>query len=243
MNRPLCIVAAVLLASAAQSPARSAEEGWIVLSDNLSHFQEPLGDWYAAEIVRVNADNDKLLQGEPGIGILVNGKTGRTHNLVTRDNWGDLEVELEFMIPRRSNSGVKLHGVYEIQIYDSAGKTEKLTGADCGGIYPRGEMKPRYHHLDDGIAPQVNAAKKPGEWQTLQIVFRAPRFDAKNEKTTNAQFERVVLNGQVIHDHVELLHPTGNAWKDKEHPTGPLLLQADHGPVAFRNVRVRPLDK
>jgi hypothetical protein len=243
MKRLMFITAAVLLALGTQSFAGPADEGWIVLSDSLSHFQEPLGDWYTADSVRVNAENDRQLQGELGTGILVNGKTGRTHNLTTRDKWGDLEVQLEFMIPRRSNSGVKLHGVYEIQIYDSAGKTGKLTGADCGGIYPRGEMKPRYHHLDDGIAPRVNAAEKPGEWQSVQIVFRAPRFNAKNEKITNAQFERVLLNGQVIHDHVELLHPTGNAWKDKEHPTGPLLIQADHGPVAVRNVRVRPLDK
>ena len=243
MNRPLGIAAAVLLALGTQSPAWSADEGWIVLSDSLSHFQKPLGDWYTAKSVRVDPGSERRLKGEEGTGIIVNGKTGRTHDLVTREKWGDLEVQLEFMIPKHSNSGVKLHGVYEIQIYDSAGKTVKLTGADCGGIYPRGEMKPHYHHLDDGIAPRVNAAKKPGEWPTLQIVFHAPRFDAKGEKITNGQFERVVLNGQLIHDHVEVLHPTGNAWKDKEHATGPLLLQADHGPVAFRNVRVRPLSK
>ena len=72
-------------------------------------------------------------------------------------------------------------------------------------------------------------------------MFRAPRFDAENEKVTNAQFEKVVLNGKLIHDHVEVTHPTGHIWRDKEKPTGPLLLQADHGPVAFRNVRLRPL--
>ncbi len=57
----------------------------------------------------------------------------------------------------------------------------------------------------------------------------------------NARFVRVVLNGQVIHDDVEAATPTGSAWVKAEAPTGPFLLQADHGPVAFRNVRVRPL--
>jgi hypothetical protein len=51
---------------------------------------------------------------------------------------------------------------------------------------------------------------------------------------------KVVLNGTVIHENVELKTPTGNAWRDQELPRGPLLLQADHGPVAFRQIRVRP---
>ena len=73
------------------------------------------------------------------------------------------------------------------------------------------------------------------------MVFRAPKFDAKGEKTANARFVKVVLNGQVVHEDVEMKYPTGNNWRLKQVPTGPILLQADHGPVAFRNIRVRPL--
>ena len=144
------------------------------------------------------------------------------------------------MIPRQSNSGVKLEGVYEIQIFDSW-KVANPKGDDCGGIYPRAEQKPKYHHIDEGIAPRTNAAKAPGEWQILEIVFRAPRFDASGRKVANARFDKVVLNGKLIHDHVEVPYPTGHIWREKEKPTGPLLLQADHGPVAFRNIRLRPL--
>jgi hypothetical protein len=239
---PLCRVAvAFVLSSIMFATAEAAQDGWIVLSDDLKAWQEPTGEWFLAGGARVDPQNDRRLVGEPGRGTIVNGKTGKTDNLITRQQWGDVEVQLEFMIPRKSNSGVKLEGVYEIQIYDSFGTTNKLTGADCGGVYPRGEPKPRYHHLDDGIAPRVNAAKPAGQWQGLHIVFRAPRVDAGGKKTANARFEKVLLNGQLIHDQVELQHPTGNVWKDKENATGPLLLQADHGPVAFRNVRVRPL--
>jgi len=178
-------------------------------------------------------------QPEPGQGALVNGQ-GKTNDLVSREEWGDVELELDFMIPTRSNSGVKLQGLYEIQIVDSW-KEEKATAHHCGGIYPRAELKPRYHHIDDGIAPKSNAAKPPGQWQSLRIVFRAPRFDDQGEKVANARFDKVLLNGTMIHEDVELLYPTGHAWKRQEKPVGSLLLQADHGPVAFRNVRIRPL--
>lgn len=216
------------------------KEGWITLSDDLKAWKEPTGDWFLASSVRIDPKNDRRLAAKPGKGLIVNGKSGRTHNLVTRQEWGDVEVSLEFMIPNHSNSGVKLESVYEIQIFDSW-KVEKPNGADCGGIYPRAEEKPRYHHIDEGVPPLVNAAKKPGEWQTLQIIFHAPRFDASGKKTANALFEKVVLNGKLVHDHAEAATPTGAIWRNKEHATGPLLLQADHGPVAFRNVRLRPL--
>ena len=103
------------------------------------------------------------------------------------------------------------------------------------------EERPRYHYLDKGVPPRVNAARPAGEWQSLDIVFRAPRFDARGRKVANARFVRVALNGKVVHQDVEVRHPTGSAWRlKKEVARGPLLLQADHGPVAFRNVRVRP---
>ncbi len=63
---------------------------------------------------------------------------------------------------------MKLQGLYEIQICDSR-NAKKLTGSDCGGVYPRAELLPRYHYLDDGFAPKVNAAGPPGEWQTLDL--------------------------------------------------------------------------
>ncbi len=89
--------------------------------------------------------------------------------------------------------------------------------------------------------PRVNAARPFGEWQTLDVVFHAPRFDADGKKTADARFVKVVLNGQVIHEDVAVKTPTGHAWRNKEVARGPILLQADHGPVAFRKIRVRAL--
>jgi hypothetical protein len=242
MRPPTVLAVALLLALAAAAPAAD-REGWTVLCDGTNNFDAwkgPTGDWTAVAGVAVSAKNPKTLEAQEGTGVIYNGPKGRTRDLVTKQAFGDQEVHVEFLIPKGSNSGVKLHGHYEIQIYDSYGSTKKLNGDSCGGIYPRAEQKPQYHHIDDGIAPKVNAAKPPGEWQTLDIVFQAPRFDATGNKTAKAKFVKVVLNGTVVHDNVEVDTPTGHAWHNKEMAAGPILLQGDHGPVAFRNVKVRP---
>lgn len=239
----LTFVLAVLVAVPA--PGIGAEDdGWIDLSSGpqaLDHWRAPTGAWFLAGDAKMDPKDSRHLVGEPGLGTLVNGPKGKAPDIRTRQNFGDVEVKLDFLIPKRSNSGVKLMGLYEIQIFDSHDvKDKNLTGADCGGIYPRAELRPKYHHIDKGVAPRVNAARPAGEWQTLDIVFQAPRFDQAGKKIRNARFVRVVLNDQVIHENVELEYPTGHAWHNKEVPTGPVLLQGDHGPVAFRHIRVRP---
>lgn len=165
---------------------------------------------------------------------------GKGVNLCTEKSYRDCQVEVEFMIPQGSNSGVKLNGCYEIQIFDSW-KKKKVTGSDCGGIYPRGEYSPHYHTIDDGTPPKVNACRAPGKWQRLKITFQSPRFDAQGKKTANAKFVRVELNGIVIHENAEVKYPTGAAWHNTEHDQGPVLFQGDHGPVAFRNLQIKPL--
>ena len=115
---------------------------------------------------------------EEGTGLFTNAPKGTARDLYTRRGFGDVAVEIEFLIPQKSNSGVKMMGLYEIQITDSFGKA-KLTGSDSGGIYPRAELLPKYRHLDEGIAPKTNACGKPGDWQKLEIAFRAARHQAE----------------------------------------------------------------
>jgi 3-keto-disaccharide hydrolase len=223
------------------STAFADDAGWIVLmgEKEMSGWQKPTGAWQPAASVALDAANPRQFKIESGAGVFVNGPKGRTTNLITRERFGDLEAHVEFCVPKGSNSGIKFQAVYEIQIFDSFG-AKSLDGADCGGIYPRSLSFPKYHHIDDGIAPSLNACRKPGEWQTLDMIFLAPRFDAAGKKTANARMLKVVLNEKLIHDNVEMITPTGNNWDKPEHPTGPFFLQADHGPVAFRNVKVRP---
>jgi hypothetical protein len=231
----LWISAAVLAAEPAATPAT---DGWITLERD-EDWKNPLQQWMRASTVTLDPANPRKLTAERGGAILVNLPKGSAANLVSRQKFGDHEVHFEFLISKGSNSGVKFHGLYEIQILDSHGK-DKLRGSDGGGIYPRAELLPRYRYLDEGIPPKTNACKPAGEWQTIDAVFLAPRF-ADGKKIANARLVKAFLNGKLIHEDVELKTPTGHAWTQPEQAEGPLLLQGDHGPVAFRNVRVKPL--
>ncbi|MCE9596295.1 MAG: ThuA domain-containing protein [Planctomycetes bacterium] len=157
-----------------------------------------------------------------------------TGDVVSKMLFGDALIHVEFRSPNsgptkhgqeRGNSGVYVHGRYEVQVLDSWGVKAEV--GDCGAIYGK-------------KAPDVNACKPPEEWQSYDLRFTAPRFDAEKKKTANARLS-VWLNGIPIQRDVEVDGPTGGALGPAEAPTGPLLLQ-DHGdPVRYRNVWVRPL--
>jgi hypothetical protein len=241
MSLTMTLALSLGLGLARTSPALAQDtgDGWVELS-GLDVWKGKSTGWEVVGGAALNPKNPRGLVGTSGSGVVFNGEGGRGVNLVSKQDFGDVEAHLEFLIPKGSNSGVKFEGVYEIQIFDSH-DVKKLTASHCGGIYPRAELLPRYHHIDEGYPPKVNACKPPGEWQTLDVVFHAPKFDASGKKVANARFDSVKLNGQVVQENQEVPSPTGNVWREKEHPTGPILLQGDHGPVAFRNVRVRPL--
>jgi hypothetical protein len=111
-----------------------------------------------------------------------------------------------------------------------------------GGIYPRADLV-KGGYLDKGVPPKVNASKPAGEWQTLEAVWKSPRFNDKGEKIASAVMVKATLNGELIHENVDVKTPTGGNWMKKETPTGSFMLQCDHGPIAFRNVRIRPMEK
>ena len=194
----------------ADEPARLE----LVGEHGLEAWRQPTGDWIVAATAVPDPAHTSRLIAKPGQGTLINGVTGKTRNLLTIADFGDVDAHVEFLIPKGSNSGVKFEGLYEIQIIDSFG-IAKPDAEDCGGIYPRAELLPRYHYLDEGTPPLLNAARPPGEWQTLDVIFHAPRFDSGGKKIKNASFEKVVLNGQVIHQHVELKTPTGHYWRQQ----------------------------
>ena len=220
------------------------EDGWtpLVNGRDLAGWHPQDGkpsQWYTTRGVRF----ERLLSPtrllgipEPG-GRIVNGPTGRTANFVTDQKFGDVELYLEFMLAKGSNSGVYLQGLYEIQVFDSFGSAEPMTSSDCGGVY--------HQWIDNkgvgGSAPSRNASRAPGQWQSFQIWFRAPRFDASGRKTENARFLRVLFNGLSVQNNVEVEGPTRAHMEIPEAPLNPLMLQGDHGPVAYKNIYIRPL--
>jgi tetratricopeptide (TPR) repeat protein len=155
-------------------------------------------------------------------GELIN-REAHSVDIYTVVKFGDCNIELEFMIPKDSNSGVYVMGEYEIQVLDSFGKKD-VTWSDLGAIY-------------QVAAPKLNAAKAPGQWQSLAVEFIAPRFE-NGEKTANARFVKVTLNGQVILENVEMKGQTPGGLTGKEVAEGPLMFQGDHGPIAFRNIKI-----
>lgn len=159
-----------------------------------------------------------------------------TGNILTREEFGDCQLHLEWATPAevkdegqgRGNSGVYFHGRYEIQILDSyQNKT-----------YPDGQAGAFYGNA----APLVNASRPPGQWQTYDIIFRAPKL-AENGKSVVPGALTVFHNGVLVQDHVPVKGTTTAAAFSAVAGSGrgPLLLQ-DHGnPVRFRNIWLRPL--
>lgn len=232
------MAAAALWGDSVQARADDSDDkGWTSFFNgkDLEGWQTK-GKWEAAAEVSLDPANESAFKIEAGEGVLVNGPEGRTENLFTEEEHGDIEAHIEFVVPKGSNSGIYFQGRYEIQILDSFGVKEPHYN-DCGGIYQRWADDKGF----DGHAPRENASLAPGEWQSFDVVFRAPRFDKKGKKTAPARFVKVLHNGTLIHEDVDLSGPTRAAAYDDEQPKGPLMIQGDHGPVAFRNLRWRSL--
>lgn len=139
----------------------------------------------------------------------------RTANIRTEREFEDFNLKLEVNVPAKSNSGVYLRGLYEVQVMDSYGRAPD--SHNMGAIYSR-------------LTPSVPAEKPAGEWQTLEM-------------TLVDRHATVVLNGKVIIDNQPLLGCTGGAMFSDQSRPGPIMLQGDHGPVSYRNLVLRPVVK
>lgn len=258
--RPFLLVI-VLVGSVMSGYAQDLSQSWPL--KDLSDFRPQAGNWLIVGDVTMNPDVDIHEKHEvvspvvskknkkssapvveqkpypvtyqPGTGILLNmNDEVKKSQLLTVFEHSDIELELEVMLPKGSNSGIYLQGRYEVQLLDSWGVKDP-SFADIGGIYRNWESEKGKIYM--GKAPLSNPAKAPGLWQKMKISFRAPRFNAVGEKIENARFIYVDLNGVRIHDNVEVPLPTGGPIENNETPYGPLMIQGDHGPVAFRNIK------
>jgi Domain of Unknown Function (DUF1080) len=157
-------------------------------------------------------------------------------NLTTKESFGSCQIHLEWMAPanfqgpwyNQGNNGVMLMGRFEIQVFDSYNVK----------IYPDGEAAAVYGQTP----PLVNVCRKPGEWQTYDIVFTAPVFDG--DKLAQPARVTMFFNGVLVHLNQEIYGETGHRilpeYKQKT-STGPLALANHSCPVRFRNIWLRPL--
>jgi hypothetical protein len=215
--------------------------------DDLSAFTNKAANWSIVGDVSVDISKVNVLNTKPGKGILAciheKGKYGNEYELVSNFKHGDLDIELDFMLTKESNSGIYLQGNYEVQLFDSWGKkTAKYN--DNGGIYERwNDSKPDGEKGYEGYAPRFNVAKAPGLWQNIKISYQAPRFDAAGKKIANAVFLKIVLNGVTIHENVEVSGPTRGSLTKEDVASGPLRIQGDHGSLAIKNIVINNFDK
>lgn len=161
-----------------------------------------------------------------------------TGSLVTRDSFGDVQLHVEWATPavvegegqERGNSGVYLMSLYELQVLDSY-ENPTYPDGQAGAIFGQ-------------FPPLVNASRPPGEWQSYDVVFRAPRFGEGGALLAPARMT-VFHNGVLVQDQAELTGPT--AYKRRPpyqaHPPRlPLSLQDHEFPVRYRNIWLRELD-
>ena len=179
-------------------------------------------------VAAMSSENPKLLVNKGGKGEMINlaSKHGDSLDFFSKKEFGDCLIELQLMVPKGSNSGVYVMGEYEIQVLDSWDRGTKLGGGDMGAVY-------------GAQPPKINASLPPGMWQKYIIEWNTPKFKAANQKAKNAMFLKVELNGQLLHEKLEMQKSTGGALKGVEAPTGPLMFQGNHGPVAYRNIVVK----
>lgn len=209
--------------------------------NDLSAFKKAGKNWNVASHVSIDRSKEKTIFSSKGEGILVNSNNRKKNkHLSTNFEHGDIEIELDVMMPVASNSGIYLQGRYEVQLYDSWGE-KNLTHKDIGSIYERWDDKRgKGNQGYEGIAAKTNASKAPGLWQHLKIIFHAPKFDKSGNKTKNAWFEEVSLNGSQVIQNAEVTGPTRSSiFKNNEKAMGPLVIQGDHGPVAFKNFKYK----
>ncbi len=160
-----------------------------------------------------------------------------TGSIVSKDEFGDCQLHLEWASPTppkgkdqgRGNSGLMFFGRYEMQILDNY---DNIT-------YPDGQAGAVYGQ----VPPLVNASRKPGEWQTYDVMFTAPRFKADGALESPA-YVTTLINGVLVQNHTQLLGPM--AFRalpqyTKHGPKGPILLQDHSNPTRFRNIWVREI--
>ncbi len=261
----LTIVAATVTTQAAPPQPLdqpfATKDGWKPLFDGHSlagwKFRNPNAKkvWVVCDDVQLDPSNATRLVpvgsgGSPTAALLC-GDDGRGSDIMTEESFQDYQLHLEFTVPKGSNSGVYNRGLFEVQIFDSYG-APKLAFHDCGALYER-------------AIPGENHARPPGQWQSYDITMTGKKLsliwngkpvykdmDVRYGETDREAFDRLnqesagkpeALRVKLRHENGKYLGYFGEGGTrsslDGPDRPGPILLQGDHGPVAYRNLYIR----
>ena len=201
--------------------------------DNLDAFQTAqAGDWKIANGIYMSRRESEKIQPGDGKGILYsNTVPGKSTHITTKLTHADMDIELDFMISKGAQPAIWLQSKYKISLKDSW-RLEALMAADCGGIAVSSNQ-------DSAGVPSINASKAPGLWQHLYVSFKAARFDAAGNKTADAIFEKVILNGKLIQEHLTMPSLSKGSFVPDEKGNAPLAFSNEGGAVAFKNIRYK----
>lgn len=211
--------------------SQSSGAGPIPLN-NLEAFQNPGKNWVVGSGASADLNRTEPIKVVTGYGLVANMPMKNGSDLVTKEDFGDLDLTLDFMLSKDATPAVYLQGRYKIQLTDSWTKLDP-TFADMGGI---GKKIVDSSSSFNGNAPIMNVARAPGLWQHLRVKFRAPKFDTRGVKISNAYFEEIYLNDVLVQANVEVSAPTKGSMLNDEKTKGPLILNGSGTSVAFRNI-------
>jgi outer membrane cobalamin receptor/mono/diheme cytochrome c family protein len=184
----------------------------------------------------VEAIEEEIITLSPGTNILINSEGADA--LETREIYRDIAVRMEFMLSTEANTGLLFMGRYELQLVDWDPEDDALSYYDMGALYQRWDDAVETNRGFEGAPPKIYAGKPDGEWQTVEAVFRAPRFSDDGTKLSHARFIDVHINGQLVQKDLVAKGPSRSAQYDGEAATAPLLLERPGGDIAIRTFSV-----
>lgn len=201
------------------------QEAWSQSQLNLQAFEKPAKGWQEVGDVSLNFAKPQVLTVRPGSGVLAHVPARRVvvEDLVTTAEYGNVELELEYLVAAGSTALISLQDVYDITLNDGQGDLYP-TAFSNGGVL--------------GYAPRQQVSKAPGLWQTLKLVFKAAEFDQNGVKTVPARLLSAQLNGVTIHENIQLRPRTGVS----EQARGPIRFGSIDGAIAFRDIKVSEPD-
>lgn len=232
MNKKINLI--IMLLSVLLHPTLRANE-----PSKVEEFFKPNDSWPIVGSVSAGRQNDLKAVADTNGFAIYNGQHWKDGaDLVTRGFYGDTWLRFEYLLPATSRAQIYLQGRYGINLSDSH-EERQLSFQSAGGIDSSKEDSDKNF---GGAAPQVNALKPADQWQSLEVRFRAPRFDEARNKREDAFFIEIKINDIVVQTNTivpDVTRETRYGWEDQY---GPLIIRGDQGPIAIRAFDIRHAD-